>query len=201
MALPDLAGHAECALSAFTGLGLTAAEQCAIQSRDPLLIPGVFQIEPYARRVFEDEPGISQDEIETRVTARLRRKELLDREDPPTVLSLIDEGVLHRPMGSAEVMHQQLCHLLEMAHHPQVIVQIVPYEAQSAVGLEASFTILKPRREGMDTVYVDSVPFVRVVGEPSMVKVITRRYDALRAIACSKRQSLKMIEEVMGKWI
>jgi AcrR family transcriptional regulator len=28
MALPNLAAHAECALSAFTGLGLTAAEQC-----------------------------------------------------------------------------------------------------------------------------------------------------------------------------
>jgi transcriptional regulator with XRE-family HTH domain len=184
----------------FRDWGTIERHASAIQSWDPLLIPGLFQIESYARRVFEDVPGITPDEVEQRVASRLQRRALLEGDEPPMILSLIDEGVLHRPVGDAETMREQLSHLLEIARHPRVTIQVVPYEALSTAGLQAPFTVFEPRRGGPDTVYVESVPYGRVVGERDAVKQITRKYDALRAVACPQRQSLKIIEEVMGKW-
>jgi hypothetical protein len=37
------------------------------------------------------------------VTARLARQALLARADPPLLYVLLDEGVLHRPVGMPEV--------------------------------------------------------------------------------------------------
>jgi hypothetical protein len=42
------------------------------------------------------------------VTARLARQALLARADPPLLYVLLDEGVLHRPVGTPEVMATQL---------------------------------------------------------------------------------------------
>ena len=184
----------------FRDWAATQQQASAIQSWDPLLIPGIFQIEPYARRVLEDSPGITPEELEERITGRLQRRALREGEDAPVILSLIDESVLHRPMGDPEMMCQQLSHLLELSQHPAVTIQVVPYDAYSAAGLLSPFTMFEPRHGGPYTVYVESVPFGRTLGDQTMVKQIIRRYDALRAVACPQRQSIKIIEDVMSKW-
>lgn len=111
------------------------AQASALRIWDPLLIPGLFQTESYARRIFEDEPGITPELVEQRVAARIQRQITLTRANGPMIWSVIDEGVLHRPMGDADLMREQLAWLLEMADRPRVTIQIVPYAAWSAVGL------------------------------------------------------------------
>ena len=68
---------------------------------------------------------------------------MLTREDPPAPLlwALIDEGVLYRPVAPAEVMHDQLMHLVEMSRRPNITVQVVPYSAGGHTGLLGAFTI------------------------------------------------------------
>jgi hypothetical protein len=55
------------------------AQASALQTWDPLLIPGLFQIESYARRIFEDEPGITPEVVEQRVAHRMQRQAMLGR--------------------------------------------------------------------------------------------------------------------------
>jgi transcriptional regulator with XRE-family HTH domain len=172
----------------------------AIQSWDPLLIPGMFQIEPYARQVLQDSPGIGREELELRVADRLQRRALRETDDAPMILSLIDESVLHRPMGDPGMMRQQLAHLLELTQHPTVTIQVVPYTARSAAGLLSPFTLFAPCTGGSYIVYVESVPFGRTIGEKDLVKQVIRRYDTLRAVACPKNQSAEIIESVMNEW-
>ncbi|MES9539938.1 Scr1 family TA system antitoxin-like transcriptional regulator [Actinomadura sp. NPDC000600] len=66
------------------------------------VIPVPFQTEDYAR-AFVQAGGAS--DVETVVAARMaRQKALLSGTAGPLLLVLLDEGVLYRPVGGAEVM-------------------------------------------------------------------------------------------------
>ncbi|MEV7966144.1 helix-turn-helix transcriptional regulator [Sphaerisporangium sp. NPDC088356] len=171
----------------------------ALQIWDPLLVPGLFQTESYARRIFEDEPGITPELVEQRVANRMQRQGILAREKAPIIWSLIDEGVLHRPMGEADTMREQLGRLLDVAGHPRVTIQVVPYAAWSAVGLQASFTIAELRGAPY-SVYVESAPRGLTVGDRETITALVGRYDALRAAAFPQNLSLGIIKEVMAQW-
>ncbi|GGK92841.1 hypothetical protein Sme01_59510 [Sphaerisporangium melleum] len=75
-----------------------------LRTWDPLLAPGLLQVESYARQIFRRAPMISAAEVDRRLASRMQRKLVLDRDDPPFALwALLDEGVLNRPVGGPEV--------------------------------------------------------------------------------------------------
>ncbi|MEO3813106.1 helix-turn-helix transcriptional regulator [Sphaerisporangium sp. B11E5] len=172
------------------------AQASALLTWDPLLIPGLFQTESYARRVFEDEPEITPELIEQRVAHRMQRQAMLGRERAPMVWSLIDEGALRRPMGDVNLMRAQLERLLEMAAHPRVTIQIIPYAAWSAVGLQTAFMIAELRGVAY-SVYIESTPRGLTVGDRGTVTALVGRYHAVRAAALPKNLSLGIIKDVM----
>ncbi|MCZ9342364.1 DUF5753 domain-containing protein, partial [Streptomyces sp. TRM76130] len=71
-------------------------------------------------------------EVQRRVELRMRRARLLTRDDAPQVWAIIDESVLLRVLGSAEVMREQLEHLVRAAAWPNVTLQIVPLDVTNA---------------------------------------------------------------------
>ncbi|MFC6083062.1 helix-turn-helix domain-containing protein [Sphaerisporangium aureirubrum] len=174
-------------------------EAIVLRSWDPLLIPGILQTEAYARLVLSGEPGATSELVEQRLAARTQRRGVLSREKPPLVWALIDEGVLHRPIGDSELMREQLCYLADVARHSHVKIQIVPYSAHSTCGLMSPFTVAElpgPRT----IVHVESSALGQISGSPSIVELITNRYDAIRADAHPKHVSLLMVEEAMERW-
>ena len=170
-----------------------------LRSWDPLLLPGLLQTEAYARCLFSQAPQITPDEVEERVQARLRRQRILSQDNPPLVLALIDEGVLRRKAGGAEVMSEQLGHLLEVAQRPTVYIQIV--DPECLTGLLGAFMIAEFSDGQLDVVYVDSSIEGQVTTEKDSVNVIWKRYEAIRQWAYPDHMSLKTIEEVRREWI
>ncbi len=57
----------------------------------------LFQTESFARAIFEDEPGITPEEVERFITSRERRQTVLTGTQGPMIISLINEGALHQP--------------------------------------------------------------------------------------------------------
>ncbi|MEO3813552.1 helix-turn-helix transcriptional regulator [Sphaerisporangium sp. B11E5] len=166
----------------------------------PLLVPGLMQTEGYARRVISCAPDITADEVERRVAGRMQRGTLFSRADPPAVMCLVDEGVLHRSVGGASVMREQLVYLLELAQRPNITIQVVPYSAEVLSGLLGAYAIAEMRGNAY-TVRVECQPRGRTITDRSMITDIVRRYDILRADAYSQRQSWQAIEEVVSrKW-
>src|SRR5271169_1367162 len=104
-----------------------------------VLIPGLFQTPEYAQAVLSKKPHTTEDEVENLLAARLVRQEILTRDDPPLIYALLDEAVLHRPVGSAQVMHGQLAHLADVAAQVNVSIQVVPYSAGGHSGLLGVF--------------------------------------------------------------
>lgn len=171
-----------------------------LRSWDPLLIPGLLQIEDYARAVFRgDLAGTSDQEVEDGVSARMRRQLILDTGSPPTLWVLLDEMALRRPIGTAQVMSVQLDHLVAAANRPYVTVQVVPWETPCTAGLLSSF-IIAELPDAPTAVSVDSAGQGEVSAEHDFVALIWDRYDKIRAEAYRPGQSLEIIEEARDRW-
>jgi transcriptional regulator with XRE-family HTH domain len=118
------------------------AQAATLRWYEPLLVPGLFQTEDYARAILAAEPGAEADKLDDQVGARMARQAAaLAGAGAPQLWSVVDEGVLHRPIGGAKVMHDQLEHLADIAENPQTTIQVIPASAGAHAGLLGGFII------------------------------------------------------------
>jgi hypothetical protein len=119
----------------FTG-PYVADEAVAVKIRtwEPLLVPGLLQIEHYAWAVIGARWPDDPEGVQRRVMARMARHTMLSRPDAPTLTAIMDEAVLPRPVGGAEVMGDQLRELLRPRGN--VTIRVVPFAAGVHPGLE-----------------------------------------------------------------
>ncbi|MEU8249945.1 helix-turn-helix transcriptional regulator [Nonomuraea sp. NPDC048916] len=159
---------------------------------EPTIVPGLLQTPKYAETILSGKPGVRPDQVEEAVQSRMARQALFRRDDPPTLWAVLDEGILHRPVGSEDVIREQLAHLLEMAHTPWVTIQILPYSAMSTAGLLGGFMIAMTRGRP-DAAYVDSPILGRIWDQPPEVEALRIRYQTVRSEALPQSLSLERI--------
>jgi uncharacterized protein DUF5753 len=87
----------------------------------PLIVPGLLQIAEYARALFLA-AAADEAKADELIAVRLERQSVFDRADPPHLVTILGESVLHRLIGSAAIMSDQLNHLGDMAERPNVQV-------------------------------------------------------------------------------
>jgi transcriptional regulator with XRE-family HTH domain len=123
-----------------------------------LIVPALLQTADYARAIIGAvRPDLPEPEIERRVELRMSRQALLDRDDPPELRVLLDEAVLHRPVGGPAVMATQLRRLLEDADRPAVTLRVLPTATGAHAGMDGPFTIFGfPAPAEPDVVALDS---------------------------------------------
>ncbi|MFC5815131.1 helix-turn-helix domain-containing protein [Nonomuraea harbinensis] len=170
-----------------------------IQSWDPLLVPGLFQTMTYARALFQASPTIPAELVDIEVQTRIQRSDILSRKDPPKIIALLEEAVLHRPIGGGDILCDQLIHLRAVAQLPNVVVQVVPTQAGCGPGLMSAFALAR-LPNGADVITVDSSLAGQTTMEPRSVEEIKQRFDVIRADALPKGQSLTVIEEAIERW-
>ncbi|MEV2194523.1 helix-turn-helix transcriptional regulator [Streptomyces phaeochromogenes] len=126
-----------------------------LRTYEPHYVTGLLQTYNYARAVLRGGfPNESDEDLARRVDLRLRRQSLLERPDAPTLWVVMEETVLHRMVGGAEVMREQIERLLEVSELEHVSVDVVPFTAGAHVGACAPFTYFRfEERELPDIVY------------------------------------------------
>ncbi|MGI8332836.1 helix-turn-helix domain-containing protein [Actinomadura scrupuli] len=128
------------------------ADAVFIRSFEVQLVPGLLQIEAYARALMNAaEPAAT---LEERVAGRMERQVILRQDVPPHPLFVLDESVLHRPIGGPKVMHEQLGKILEFATSTRVQIRVLPYSTVSYAAMDGAFTMLGFERDP-DLVYVE----------------------------------------------
>ncbi|MFF3707844.1 helix-turn-helix domain-containing protein [Streptomyces phaeochromogenes] len=126
-----------------------------LRTYEPHYVTGLLQTYDYARAVLRGGfPNESDEDLGRRVDLRLRRQGLLERPDAPTLWVVMEETVLHRMVGGAEVMREQIERLLEVSELEHVSVDVVPFTAGAHIGACAPFTYFRfEERELPDVVY------------------------------------------------
>ena len=139
-------------------LGLEAAA-ALIRTFELQFVHGLFQTQEYARAVTVlGRKAALAEEIDRRVSLRMKRQDLLHGPDAPRVWSVMDEAALRRPVGGAQVMRRQLARLIEVATLPRVTVQVVPFQRGGHAGAGGSFTVLRFRQDDLpDVAYIEQL--------------------------------------------
>jgi len=176
-------------------LGLESASS-TIRTFEIQFVHGLFQTEDYARAVtLLGHQGAPPDEIERRVGLRVKRQDLLTREDGPRIWSVMDEAVLRRPVGGLAAMRAQLRHLLEVAALPQVTLQVVPFARGGHAGASGSFTILRFEEQYLpDVVYMEQLTGAVYLEQRSDVEHYLAVMDQLSSEALTPDATTRLIE-------
>lgn len=127
-----------------------------LQTYEIYFLPGLLQTARYARAVIRAGlPESSDEEIDRRTSLRLRRQQMFAKRGSTRLWAVIDESILHRPLGGRAVLREQLEHLLEITTLPNISLQVVPFAFSGSAG-EGSFTILRFAESDLpDIVYLE----------------------------------------------
>jgi hypothetical protein len=126
---------------------------------------------------------------------RMGRHAILERERPPRVVAVIDELVLHRQLGTREVMAGQCLRLLELAERPQVSVQVVRGASAGLGGMVAL-----AEGPGGTVVLAGSVLEDIVTDDATRVQDAEAILDAVRGVAESTGETRRVIGEAHKLW-
>ncbi len=183
----------------FQDWALKESEATVLRYFGPLVVPGILQTEDYARAVIRTRFGLSPDEIDEQVAARLKRQEILDHNQPPMLWVVLDEWVLRRPFGGQHVMTEQVCHLAQLARRPRIAIEIVPADVGAHDGTTGAFDIAG--FGGAPSVgYQEGPAGGLTIEEPKLVALLERVWDTLRGDTLSRAASLALLEETAKSW-
>ncbi|NUR83594.1 MAG: helix-turn-helix domain-containing protein [Nonomuraea sp.] len=171
----------------------------SIRSWEPLIVPGLLQTPAYARAVLKGRPGATDEEVEQALKARLHRQTIFERPAPPMFIAVMDEGVLHRPIGDRAAMRQQLERLSALTDHPKITIQIVPLGSGQTTGLLGGFAIAQ-LPNGRDWAYLESASSGQVTDRMDEVQAISLRYDMIRAWAHPLQATRNLISETLARY-
>jgi Domain of unknown function (DUF5753)/Helix-turn-helix domain len=179
-------------------LGLETAAS-VIRTFELQFVHGLFQTEDYARAVtLLGHTAAPADEIDRRVSLRLKRQDLLTSPRPPQVWSVLDEGALRRPVGGRQVMRAQLSHLAEVARMRHVSIQVVPFERGGHAAAGGSFTVLRfSEPEVPDVVYLEQLTSALYLDKREDVDHYMEVMNHLSTEALTPAQTVKFITEII----
>jgi Domain of unknown function (DUF5753)/Helix-turn-helix domain len=179
-------------------LGLEAAAS-VIRAFELQFVHGLFQTEAYARAVtLLGNTAAPTEEIDRRVSLRLKRQDLLTGARSPQVWAVIDEGALRRPVGGRKVMRGQLNRLIEVSELRQVTIQVVPFSRGGHAAAGGSFTVLRFSDEDVpDVVYIEQLTSALYLDKREDVDNYLEVMNHLSTEALTPAQTAQFLAEII----
>lgn len=162
------------------------------------LVPGLLATADYSRAVLSRHLGVTPELVAMRLAARMARQGILNREDPPRLWAVIDDGALYRRIGSPEIMAAALTHLAAMARRPNITVQVI-VDGDGHVGLQGAFTVAEVMGAPC-SVNKEDITEGRVYDDAPIVVEATTRFRWLQSEALPAAASLAFIERMAELW-
>ncbi|GHF74466.1 helix-turn-helix domain-containing protein [Streptomyces thermodiastaticus] len=182
----------------FQGMAQLEKEAIELVAYDTLVVKGLLQTEEYMRALLAmRRPPLDDEVIEQRVAARLARQDIFDRRPAPLLSFVLDEAVLRRPYGGKAVLRGQLEHLLVMGQRRNVEIQVMPVDREDNAGVNGPFTVVT-RKDGKKFVYAEAQGIGSLQTDPEQGALAAARYGIIRSQALSPRESLELIEGLLG---
>jgi transcriptional regulator with XRE-family HTH domain len=173
-------------------------EATLIRWFEPVLVPGLLQTRAYAHAIVAGARLVGEAEVQQIVATRMQRQGVLARPKPPDLIAIIDEGVLRRRIGGADVMAAQCKHLLACTEQPTIQIHVVPAEAGAYAGLAGAFALAKGH--DFETAQLETPWQSQVSDQQNAIDSLIRRWEAIRSEALPRAQSIELIKRVGTAW-
>ncbi|MFD8537722.1 MULTISPECIES: helix-turn-helix domain-containing protein [Streptomyces] len=182
----------------FQGMAALEKEAIELVAYDTIVVKGLLQTEEYMRALLSmRRPPLDEETIEQRVAARLARQDIFDRRPAPMLGFVLDESILRRPYGGKAVLRGQLEHLLLIGQKRNVEIQVMPVDREDNAGVNGPFTVVS-RKDGKKFAYAEAQGIGSLQTDPEQATLAAARYGIIRSQALSPRESLELIEGVLG---
>ncbi|HLU58319.1 MAG TPA: helix-turn-helix transcriptional regulator [Pseudonocardia sp.] len=182
----------------FIGLEESASR---IHTYELQFVPGLLQTEAYVRAVLtRGRPDYAPPDIEKRINLRMQRQALITASpNPPKYWAIVDESVIHRPIGGRKVLREQLKFLLEQSKQPHITIQIVP-NALSGYAAEGPFQLLRfAEPELPDVVYIEHLGGAVMLDGVEEIEIFSRALDRLTVDAETPDRSRQMLAKAIAE--
>ncbi|SCF91653.1 helix-turn-helix transcriptional regulator [Streptomyces sp. Ncost-T10-10d] len=185
----------------FKNYALLEQDAVRLQLYATLVVHGLFQTEEYAGALIGGGyPPLPDRRVAELVEARMARKALYDREPVALIELVLEEAVLRRTIGSAEIMREQLRYLADCAKRRNVTIQVLPLDC----GLSGEHAGDRGDMNLVENPDHDHLLFLEVqdesllIRDPAEVSTRVHRYAKIRSQALGPRESLGLIERLAG---
>ncbi|MEU3361315.1 helix-turn-helix domain-containing protein [Streptomyces albidoflavus] len=162
------------------------------------VMPGLLQTQEYAEALAQSavkRGAITPEQADERVSLIAERQTVLQRQPPPLVFVVLDEGCLRRPIGSPKVMDAQLAHLVEFADLHNTVLQVATFDMGGRRPFNLPITLLTmPDRSLMS--YAESAQQGHLERESTSVLPLLTAYHQLQAEAPSQAASVALINQL-----
>ena len=158
------------------------------------LVPGLLQTRDYATAVIRNaaEPSTPESTISRWVELRMSRQEVLARQKPIKIDTVIDESVLRRRVGGSEAFRRQLEHLVDMQRRTGVSIRIMPSSAALHQGLDGTFWIFHLPDPYPAVAYAESLGGRLYIESPKAERFV-RAFGQLMKVALNEVESAELI--------
>ncbi|MER7515727.1 helix-turn-helix transcriptional regulator [Streptomyces sp. NPDC126499] len=160
----------------------------------PTVVPGLLQTPEYARTVtIAANPFVTEEYVEEKVTARIKRQDILKDATRPEYWVVLHENALRTPVGGPAAMAAQLDHIATLMRQRWVLVTVLPRETGAHASMDGSLRLME-FKDQPPTAYTETSFSGTLLDDPAVVKRAQRAYDLLRVAALSPEASLALIE-------
>jgi len=161
-------------------------------------VPGLLQPEGYIRAIFDRRlPPVTEEQLERSVTARLDRQQLIAQRPNTAFTFVIEQCVLERRLGGADVTRHVIDHLLNVGARRNVEVQIMPTLQEDHSGIDGQMYLAEtPGHQWIG--YTEGQRSSTLISAPKDVSVLLQRYGKLRSQALDCRATVKLLEQMRG---
>lgn len=112
-----------------------------IRNYELAVVPGLLQTAEYTAALIEGlNPSIAQAQLDNLVATRMARQAVLRRTDLD-YQAVVDECVLHRPVGGDGVLRRQVRHMAAAMERPGTTLRVLPIESTVNAGLRGAFVL------------------------------------------------------------
>jgi transcriptional regulator with XRE-family HTH domain len=162
---------------------------------EPTLMPGIFQTEPYIRRMltfwyaFLDAP----DDTDATIAARTERAAIA-LTPGKRIAAVLGEQALRTRRGPVAEHADQLTHLLALMRLPYVSVGVIPADAQRHAIASTGFWIFDS-----NAVALESPTAAIKVTRPQEIALYATLFDQLHAEARHGRRARQLITDIIAR--
>ncbi|MEV7143558.1 helix-turn-helix domain-containing protein [Streptomyces tauricus] len=165
-------------------LDVAEAEHHATFLREVVItyVPGLLQTPDYARAVFQYmRPELPQSELAPRVEHRMRRRAVIDGDNPTPYETILHEFALRIRVADRRTSLVQLRQILDQIEQGHVTVRVIPTDQDGFGGADASMMYMGGPLPQLDTGLLDAptgTMFTNAEAELKRLRTLFRKVEA-----------------------
>lgn len=171
-----------------------------IRQYDPIRIPGLLQIEEYARGLFAGLGPTDPEAADKGWAVRQHRQEVHDRDSPPDMHFVLDEAALRRHIGGGQVLRRQLERLKNSAAESYISIQVLPFTHGAHPGMAGNFILLEFTDPNLDDlVHLESINSITIHDDTTLIARYLDRFAKLEELALTPEDSVDYLNMLISE--